>query len=113
MEAPLIPVCNEPVPKRGGLLSRIFCTGLFFGTKGPLEPVLKPFFLPVAVFVKRAGADGKLGRLALGGSSARPGRLGSVLLVRVSLVDEICICLYFPILPLLGNRHVNFANILY
>jgi hypothetical protein len=50
VEAPLIPVCNEPVLKRGGLLSRIFSTGLFSGTKGPLEPVLKPFFLPVSRF---------------------------------------------------------------
>jgi hypothetical protein len=28
----------------GGLLSRIFYTGLFFGTNGPLEPVLKALF---------------------------------------------------------------------
>jgi hypothetical protein len=28
-------------------LSRIFCTGLFSGTKGPLEPVLKRVFLLV------------------------------------------------------------------
>jgi hypothetical protein len=47
VEAPLIPVCKEPVPKRGGLLSRIFYTGLFSGTNVLLEPVLKPFFLPV------------------------------------------------------------------
>jgi hypothetical protein len=45
VEAPLIPVCKEPVPKRGGgLLSRIFCTGLISGTNGPLEPVLMSIF---------------------------------------------------------------------
>jgi hypothetical protein len=44
VEAPLIPVCKEPVPKRWGLLSRIFCTGLISGTKAPLEPVLISIF---------------------------------------------------------------------
>jgi hypothetical protein len=47
VEGPLIPVRKEPVPKRGGLLSRIFCTGLISGTKAPLEPVLLPLFLLV------------------------------------------------------------------
>jgi hypothetical protein len=56
VEAPLIPVCKEPVPKRGGLLSRIFCTGLISGTKAPLEPVLISIFgLVRAVEVMRRG----------------------------------------------------------
>jgi hypothetical protein len=49
VEAPLIPVYKEPVPKRGGLLSRIFCTGLISGTNGPLEPVLISIFRLVVV----------------------------------------------------------------
>jgi hypothetical protein len=45
VEAPLKLVCKEPVPKgEGGLLSRIFCTGLIFGTNGPLKPVLMSIF---------------------------------------------------------------------
>jgi hypothetical protein len=47
VEVPFIPVRKEPVPKRGGLLSRIFCTGLISGTKAPMEPVLLPLFLLV------------------------------------------------------------------
>jgi hypothetical protein len=56
VEAPLIPVRKEPVPKRGGLLSRIFSTGSISGTKGPLEPVLKRVFLPVSVNGRITGA---------------------------------------------------------
>src|ERR1043165_9859800 len=40
VEAPLIPVRKEPVPKGGGLLYRAFCTGCLTGTKGASEPVL-------------------------------------------------------------------------
>jgi hypothetical protein len=54
VEAPLIPVCKEPVPKGGGLLFRIFCTGLISGTNGPLEPVLMSIFQLVLVEVSEA-----------------------------------------------------------
>jgi hypothetical protein len=40
----------------GGLLSRIFCTGLFSGTNGPLEPVLKPLF-PLVKTLQQVHSD--------------------------------------------------------
>src|SRR3954467_15866342 len=50
VEAPLLPVRKEPVPKGGGLLYRAFCTGCLTGTKGPSEPVLMSVFLLVLVY---------------------------------------------------------------